>query len=138
MKPATMETSTITSQRTRKNQRHTVKTAVVSNDYHPEESAKQRTHTVVIPFLILVYIFNGSHDPKKVHWLNIILSVIFFIAGLVFNPDLLMVGTLFFTIALTNIACVWVVQNLGRSVWTPTVETILSQLHDSVRCNIEQ
>jgi hypothetical protein len=88
---------------------------------------------VVIPFLVLVYVFNGSHDPKKVHCLNIILSGIFFVAGIIINPDYLFVGTMFFAIVFTNIACVWIVQNFGKSVWSPAVGEILSQLHVSVQ-----
>jgi hypothetical protein len=133
-----METATIISRRTRYNQRRTAKTPAISGAYHPEERAKRYTHTVVIPFLVLVYIFNGSHDPKKVHWLNIILSAVFFVAGIILNPDFLLVGTMFFAIALTNIACVWIVQNFGRRVWSPAVGEILSQLHVSVRYHTER
>ncbi len=128
-----METATIISRRTRYNQRRTARIPAISNAYHPEDRAKLYTHTVIIPFLILVYIFNGSHDPKKVHWLNIIVSAVFFVAGIIFNPDFLLVGTMFFAIALANIACVWIVQHFGRSVWRPAVGEILSQLHVSVR-----
>ena len=133
-----METATTISRRTHYNQRHTVKTPAISSAYHTEERAKRYTHAVVIPFLVLVYIFNGSHDPKKVHWLNIILSAVFFVAGIILNPDFLLVGTMFFAIALTNIACVWIVQNFGRSVWSPAVGEILSQLHVSVRYHTER
>lgn len=128
-----METATIISRRTRYNQRRTAKTPAISSAYHPEDGAKRYTHTAVIPFLVLVYIFNGSHDPKKVQWLNIILSAVFFVAGIILNPDFLLVCTMFFAIALTNIACVWIVQNFGRSVCSPAVGEILSQLHVSVR-----
>ncbi len=128
-----METATIISRRTRKNQRRTAKAPAISNVYHPEKGTKRHTHTVLIPFLVLAYVFNGSHDPKNVHWLNIILSAVFFVAGIILNPDFLLVGTMFFAIALTNIACVWIVQNFGRSVRSPAVGEILSQLHHSVR-----
>jgi hypothetical protein len=87
----------------------------------------------VIPFLVLVYVFNGSHDPKNVHWLNLMLSAVFFVVGTILNPDFLLAGTMFFAIALTNIACVWIVQNFGRSSWSPAAGEILSQLHVSVR-----
>lgn len=128
-----METATISSRRTRYNKRHAAKTPAISRAYHPEDPVKRTTPMAVIPFLVLVYIFNGSHDPRKVNWLNIILSSIFFVAGIILNLDFLLVGTMFFAIALTNIACVWVVQNFGRNVWNPAVGEIRSQLHVSVR-----
>ncbi len=133
-----MDTATIISRRTRYNQRHTAKTLAISNASDLEDRAKRYTHTVVIPVLVLVYIFNGSHDPKKVHWLNIILSAVFFVAGIILNPYFLLIGTTFFAIALTNIACVWIVQNFGRSVGNPAVGEILSQLHVSVRYYTER
>lgn len=133
-----METAIIISRRTGSYQRRTAKTPAISSAYHPEDRAKRYTHTVVIPLLVLVYIFNGSHDPKKVHWLNIILSAVFFVAGIILNPDFLLVGTVFFAIALTNIACVWIVQNFGRNVWSPAVGEILSQLHVPVRYYTER
>ncbi len=133
-----METATTISRRTDYDQRHTAKTPAISGAYHPEERAKRYTHTVVIPFLVLVYIFNGSHDPKKVHWLNIILSAVFFVAGIIFNQDFLLVGTMFFAIALTNIASVWIVQNFGMGVESAAIGEILSQLHVSVRYHTER
>lgn len=133
-----METAIIISRPTGSYQRRPAKTPAISSAYHPEDRAKRYTHTVVIPLLVLVYIFNGSHDPKKVHWLNIILSAVFFVAGIILNPDFLLVGTVFFAIALTNIACVWIVQNFGRNVWSPAVGEILSQLHVPVRYYTER
>jgi hypothetical protein len=133
-----METATIISRRTSSNQRRIAKTSAISSAYHPEDKPNRYIHTAVIPFLVLVYIFNGSHDPKKVHWLNLILSAIFFVAAVILNPDFLLVGIMFFAIALTNIACVWIVQNFGRSVWSPAVGEILAQLHVSVRYYIER
>ena len=133
-----METATIISRRTSSNQRRIAKTPAISSACHPEDKPNRYIHTAVIPFLVLVYIFNGSHDPKKVHWLNLILSAIFFVAAVILNPDFLLVGIMFFAIALTNIACVWIVQNFGRSVWSPAVGKILSQLHVSVRYYIER
>ncbi len=132
-----MEAATIISRRARSYQRRTAKTPAISNADYPEGKAKRYTHTVVILFLVLVYIFNGSHDPKKVHRLNIILSAIFFVAGVIVNPDFLFIGTMFFVIALTNIACVWIVQNFGNSVWSPAAGEILSQVHVSVRYYIQ-
>jgi len=128
-----METATINSRRTRYNHQCTATKPIISTIYHPEEKANRFTHAAVIPFLVLVYIVNGSHDPKKVDWLNIILSAAFFAAGITLNPDFLFVGTMFFAITLANIASVWVVQNLGESVWSPALGEILSQLHVSVR-----
>lgn len=133
-----METATTISRSTRKYQRHIAKTPAISSTYRPEDTPKQHMHMVVIPFLVLVYIFNGSHDPKNVHWLNSILSAVFFTAGLVLDPDFLMVGTMFFAIAVTNAACVWIVQNFGMSAWSPAVGEILSQLHASLRYYSEQ
>jgi hypothetical protein len=133
-----METATIISRRTRYNHQRTAKTLAISSVHHPEDRAKRYTHTALIPFLVLVYIFNGSHDPKKVHWLNIILSAVFFVAGFFLDPDFLFVGAIFFAIALSNIACVWIVQNFGRSLWSPAVVEILSQLHVSVRYYTER
>lgn len=133
-----METATNISHRTRKYQRHIAKTPAISSAYHPEERAERYADRVVIPFLVLAYILNGSHDPKKVQWLTFILSAVFFVAGIALNPDFLLVGTIFFAIALTNIACVWIVQNLGTSVGSPAVEEILSQLHVSVRYYTER
>ena len=133
-----METATIISRRTRYIQQPNAKAPAISRAYHPEEKVNRYTHMAVIPFLVLVYIFNGSHDPKKVHWLNAILSAVFFVVGIIVNPDFLMVGAMFFSIALTNIACVWIVQNYGRSVWNPAAGEILSQLHVSVRYYFER
>jgi hypothetical protein len=133
-----MEIATIISQRTRYNQRRTAKAPTISSAHHPEDMAKQYTHTMVIPFLVLVYIFNGSHDPKNVHWVNIILSAVFFVAGIVLNPNFLLVGTMFFAITLTNIGCVWIVKNFGMNVWSPAVGEILSHLHVSVRYYTER
>jgi len=133
-----METATINSRRTRYIQPRIAKTPAISRAYRPENKVSRFTHTAVTPFLVLVYILNGSHDPKKVHWLNVILSAVFFVAGIIVNPDFLLVGTMFFSIALTNIACVWIVQNYGRSLRSPAAGEILSQLHVSVRYYTER
>jgi hypothetical protein len=138
VEPITMETATTISRRTDYNQRHIAKTPAITSASRPDDSAKRYTHMVVIPFLILVYIFNGSHDPKKVHWLNIILSTVFLGAGIIFNQDFLSVGTMFLAIALTNIASVWIVQNFGMGVESPAIGEILSQLHVSVRYHPER
>jgi hypothetical protein len=133
-----METVTIISRRTRYNQRHTTTTSAIPSLYRPEDKAQRYTHTLMIPFLVLIYIFNGSHDPKKVHWVNIILSALFISAGIILNPDFLLVGMMFFAIALSNVACVWIVQNFGGNAWSPAIGEILSQLHVSVRYYTER
>ena len=132
-----METAITVSRRTRHNQRRTAMMPVISDASRPSDKAKRHTPTAVIPILVLAYIFNGSHDPKKVHWLNFVLSAVFYVAGAILNPDFLSLGAMFFAIALTNIACVWIVQNYANCMWSPAVAEILAQLHDSVRIYVK-
>lgn len=128
-----METTTIISRSTDYKQRHGVKTQSNSSVHHLEGRAKHDTPTAVIPFLVLAYIFNGSHDPKQVFRLSIVLSVAFFIVGLILRPEFLFVGTMFFAIALSNVGCVWIVRSFGRNLSGPVVGEIRSQLHISMR-----
>jgi hypothetical protein len=39
----------------------------------------------ILPFLLLLYILNGNHDPRKVQRLNIVLSTLFLAGGLFFD-----------------------------------------------------
>ena len=101
--------------------------------YQPEERTGRFRKAAFLPFLVLLYIFNGCHDPKKVHRLNIMLSAVFFAGGLLVNSDFLLPGFMFAVIAVTNIVCVRIVQTFCRHTWSPAEGEIFSQVHTSVR-----
>lgn len=126
-----METLTYISRSDRYNQRTAANRKADVRTYRPEESTDR--FSIFLPFLVLVYIFNGSHDPIKVRCLNCILSAFFFAGGLFVDPDFLLIGVMFFAIALANIVSVWILQNFGRGAWSPAQAEILSQVHFSVQ-----
>jgi hypothetical protein len=126
-----MDTLTYISRSDRYNQRTAANRKANVRIYPPEERTNR--FRIFLPFLILVYIFNGSHDPKKVHCVNCALSAIFFAAALLIDPDFLLIGIMFFAVALANIVIVWILQNFGRGAWSPAQTEILSQLHLSVQ-----
>jgi hypothetical protein len=126
-----METLTYISRSDRHNQKTAANRKADVRTYRPDKN-RDRSR-IFLPFLVLVYIFNGSHEPKKVHCVNSVLSAFFFAGGLFIDPDFLMIGVMFFAIALANIVSVWIVRNFGRGAWSPAQAEILSQVHCSVQ-----
>ena len=127
-----METATIISRRSVYNRRHKVQKQTDVGSHQPEEMSKQYAPMAMIPFLVLVYIINGSHDPKKMDWLNASAGFVFCCAGIFLNADFFFIGIMFFAIVLANIVCVWVVQNFHWNVRSAALGEIVSQLHVSV------
>ena len=110
------------------NNRSREKTVVHINTYRLKKDARL-SKWAMVPLLSLVYILNGSHDPKKVQRLNLTLSAIFFAVGFFFNQDLLQVGFIFLGVALVNGVNVWIVKNLKGNAWDPLEGNILSYVH---------
>ena len=127
-----METETIISRRSVYNRRHNAQQQTEVGSHQPEETSEQYAHMAMIPFLVLVYIINGSHDHKKMHWLNASAGFVFCCAGIFLNSDFFFIGIMFFAITLANIVCVWVVQNFRWNVRSAALGEIVSQLHISM------
>lgn len=101
--------------------------------YRRKERAERIRRSFFLPLLAVVFIFNGSHDPKKVSWLNITLTLGFFAWGSFFDPELLFLGVLFTGITFLNVASVWAVKKFGNGRRTPAANEILSLVHISFR-----
>ncbi|MGA9407842.1 MAG: hypothetical protein WBW71_11990 [Bacteroidota bacterium] len=113
---------------------HYGKTVAARADIHAvgEKTFYLEKGTRVV-LLSLVYILNGNHEPKKVQGLNLVLLVIFFMVGFIFNQDLLPFGFAFSGIALLNGVNMLVVQNFSGKVRNPLEREIVRHIHYSLQ-----
>ena len=81
----------------------------------PHRSAR---HNGPLP-LLLLYILNGNHDPRKVQWLNGALAVCSFAGGLVVGWNLFPIGIAFVVIAAVNALNLWCLRRFTN--YTPLV-----------------
>ena len=82
----------------------------------------------LLPFISLLYILNGNHDPRMVQRLNIFLALLFVIGGVLSGWDLLPVGCLFAAIAAVNGANLWYIKRRSNYSLYPVSRDILTQI----------
>ena len=93
-----------------------------------EQTVSRQADGGMLPFLSLLYILNGNHDPRKVQWLNVCLAAAFLLAGFFVGWDLYSVALVFVGIALVNAANCWVLRRFGRRRIYPGRGDLLSQI----------
>ncbi len=92
------------------------------------KAIKVREKSGLLPFISLLYILNGNHDPRKVQKLNIGLTILFLAGGLVSGWDLLPVGFLFAAVAMVNGANLWYIKRHTYYSLHPVPQDILTQI----------
>ena len=95
-----------------------------------------RDKSSLLPFISLLYILNGNHDPRKVQRLNIGLAILFSAGGIFSGWDLLPVGFLFVAVAVVNGANLWYIKKHTYYSLHPVRRDILSQIELCTRTAI--
>lgn len=90
------------------------------------------TENAVLPFLALLYILNGNHDPRKVQLLNIVLAASFCLYGSFFDGTLMPIGILLIGVVLLNGVTAWIVRNSGIERWNPLECDLLFHIRRSL------
>ena len=80
----------------------------------PDRVSKLRdnppSHKKSLPFLLLLYVLNGNHDPHKVQGLNLALALLSFGVSFFMGWDLLPVGLVFLGAAVVNELNLWCIK----------------------------
>jgi hypothetical protein len=82
----------------------------------------------LLPFISMLYILNGNHDPRKVQGLNIALAILFLAGGMFSGWDLLPVGFVFAAVAVVNGANLWYIKKRTYYSQHPFPRDILTQI----------
>lgn len=96
----------------------------------PVNDTRLSTHVLLIPSLILAYIFNGEQDPRKVCWLYAVLSTALLLVGVFVNSNLLLVAVIMLAITLINRVNVWLLKKLSGDVWASDERKYFASISD--------
>ena len=94
------------------------------------------SENAVLPFVALLYILNGNHDPRKVQLLNIVLAAVFCFYGFFFDGSLMSIGILMIGVAILNGATAWIVRSSGVERWNPLESDLLFHVRRSLHRNV--
>jgi hypothetical protein len=93
-----------------------------------KKESNVRAKRDLLPFISLLYILNGNHNPRSVQRLNVGLAILFFAGGVFSGWDLLPVVLLFAAVAVVNGANLWYLKKRGDFSLHPAPKDILTQI----------